>query len=198
MGDALSSGWTRRRLLATAGALAAGGLVLPASPGASAQGLDDLLDGLDIDLDIDPAELLPTLTAYVDTLVPGPESDPDGTPGAVEAGAVEQLLEQLPYPAIVPFVVADVTAAALATHGTLFEALGYPEREAILVEAFADPVRSVYHLIAFAVATGCFYADFRNRVGSTHMGLPGPSDGYLATYSDGTGHGQPQAAAVPP
>lgn len=187
MGDMLRS--TRRQLLAAAGA-AVGALTLPPVASAAPQRAAQVPD-------LDPAALLPTLAAYVDTLVPGPGSDPEGTPGAVEAGAVDQLLEELPYPAVVPFVVADVTAAALAAHGRPFEALDYPEREAILVTAFADPSRSVYHLIAFAVATGCFYADFRNHVGSVHLGLPGPSDGYLATFADGSSHGQPQAAAVP-
>jgi len=193
VGDSLRSGWTRRQLLVAAGAAGAGALALPGLAGAAPP-----MPAAPLDLDPDRAALLPALTAYVDTLVPGPTSDPEGTPGAVEAGAVDQLFEQLPYPAIIPFVVADVTVAALLAHGSLFEALDYPRREAILVDAFAHPVRSVYHLIAFAVATGCFYADFRNHVGSAHMGLPGPSDGYLATYSDGRSHGQPQAAAVPP
>ena len=66
-----------------------------------------------------------------------------------------------------------------------------------LVAAFADTSRSPYHLIALAVGAGTFYGDFRNRVGGTHLGFPGPSDGYLSSYTDRTGHGQPQADAVP-
>lgn len=141
----------------------------------------------------DPVQAV--LAAYVSTLVPGPDDDPDGTPGAVEAGAVDQLEAQAPY--IIPPIVTDVTAAALATHGQPFELLGYADREALLVAAFADPQRSPYHLIALAVGAGTFYGDFRNRVGGTHLGFPGPSEGYLATYTDRTGHGQPQADAVP-
>ena len=63
--------------------------------------------------------------------------------------------------------------------------------------AFADDVRSPYHLIALAIGAGAFYGDFVNRVGGTHLGFPGPSDGYLDTYTDRTGHGQPQREAVP-
>ena len=136
-----------------------------------------------------------TLRAYVATLVPGPGDDPQGTPGAVEAEAVEQLEVQAPY-VIIP-IVTDVTGAALATHGQPFASLDYPAREALLVEAFADQARAPYHLIALAVGAGTFYGDFRNRVGGEHLGFPGPSDGYLATYTDRTGHGQPQVDAVP-
>ena len=141
----------------------------------------------------DPVRM--TLRAYVATLVPGPADDPLGTPGAVEAEAVEQLEAQVPY-VIVP-IVTDVEAAALATHGQPFASLDYPAREALLVEAFADQTRAPYHLVALAIGAGTFYGDFRNRVGGEHLGFPGPSDGYLATYTDRTGHGQPQAEAVP-
>lgn len=136
-----------------------------------------------------------TLRAYVSTLVPGPADDPHGTPGAVEAEAVEQLEAQVPY-VIVP-IVTDVEAAAIATHGQPFASLDYPAREALLIDAFADQVRAPYHLVALAIGAGTFYGDFRNRVGGEHLGFPGPSDGYLETYTDRTGHGQPQAEAVP-
>jgi hypothetical protein len=182
-------GITRRGLLAGAGAT--GTLVLlggrwtavPAGEAATAATAP-----------ADPATAV--LAAYVSTLVPGPGDDPEGTPGAVDAGAIEQLQAQAPY--VIPLVVADVSAAALAAHGRAFAALPYPDREALLVDAFADGSRAPYHLIAMAVGAGTFYGDFRNRVGGTHLGFPGPSDGYLATYTDRSGHGQPQAEAVPP
>jgi hypothetical protein len=136
-----------------------------------------------------------TLEVYVSTLVPGGRDDPHGTPGAVEADAVAQLEAHAPY-VIVP-IVADVSAAALAAHGQPFAALDQPTREALVVEAFADPTRAPYHLIALAIGAGAFYGDFANRVGGEHLGFPGPSDGYLDTYTDRTGHGQPQHDAVP-
>ena len=127
--------------------------------------------------------------------MPGPADDPLGTPGAVEAGAVEAMRRHVPY--IIPPLMADLTGAALAAHGQPFAALTYPEREALLAEALADDSRSPYHLIALAIGAGAFYGDFVNRVGGTHLGFPGPSDGYLDTYTDRTGHGQPQREAVP-
>lgn len=180
--------WSRRRLLGGATVLGAGLALSPfrtfaaeaVSAAAPAQA--------------DPVTHL--LRAYVSTLVPGPADDPEGTPGAVEAEAVEQLEAQVPY--VLPFIVSDVTAAALAAHAKPFAELDYPDREALLVEAFADPSRSPYHLIALAVGAGTFYGDFRNRVGGEHLGFAGPSDGYVATYTDRTGYGQPQADAVPP
>jgi len=136
-----------------------------------------------------------TLAAYVATLVPGPADDPQGTRGAVEAEAVHALEEHAPY--VIAPVVTDVEAAALATHGQPFASLDYPAREALLVEAFADQTRAPYHLVALAIGAGAFYGDFRTRVGGEHLGFPGPSEGYLATYTDRTGHGQPQRDAVP-
>lgn len=178
-------GMTRRALLVGTGALGAT-VVLPlprwvASAGATAAGPADPVHEL--------------LAAYVSTLVPGPADDPAGTPGAVEAGAVGQLEVHVPY--VIPFLVADVDGAALAAHGQPFAALTYAQREALLVAAFADASRSPYHLIALAIGAGAFYGDFVNRVGGTHLGFPGPSDGYLSTYTDRTGHGQPDAPAVP-
>lgn len=175
---------TRRHLLAagatlgTAAALGPFARALPARAGGAAA---------------DPVTA--TLRAYVSTLVPGPADDPRGTPGAVEAGAVEQLQIQAPY--VVAPLVADVNTAALAVHGTTFAQLDYLRREALLVDAFADSDRAPYHLVALAIGAGTFYGDFRNRVGGTHLGFPGPSSGYLSTFTDRTGHGQPQADAVP-
>jgi hypothetical protein len=141
----------------------------------------------------DPATAL--LQAYVATLVPGPADDPRGTPGAVEAGAVEALRRHVPY--VLPPLMADLTGAAMATHRKPFAALTYAERESLLAAALGDDRRAPYHLIALAIGAGAFYGDFTSRVGGEHLGFPGPSDGYLATYTDRTGHGQPQRAAVP-
>ena len=142
---------------------------------------------------VDPATAL--LRAYVATLVPGPGDDPSGAPGGVEAGGVEAILDNAPY--VVPLLVADLTAVALAEHGTDFASLAYPEREALLVDAFADGTRSPYHLIALALGAGAFYGDLRNHVGSTYLGVPSSSGGHLATFTDRNGHGQPEGEAVP-
>lgn len=181
------AGITRRHLLAGGGALAVAVVLPPLHRVAAAATAQASPPGSD------PVRVV--LAAYVSTLVPGPRDDPQGTPGALEAGAVEQIQEQVPY--IVAPIVSDVSAAALTLHGQPFEALGYADREALLVAAFADRRRSPYHLIALAVGAGTFYGDFRNRVGGAHLGFPGPADGYLATYTDRTGHGQPQSDAVP-
>jgi hypothetical protein len=136
-----------------------------------------------------------TLAAYASTLVPGPIDDPSRTGGAYEAGGVQVLLDQLPE--VAPVVVADVEAAALTRHFAPFTTLTYSQRQDLLVKLFADPLHSTPHLIAFALIAGAYYGDMVNRVGSKNMGLPGPSKGYLATYTDRTGHGQPQCLAIP-
>jgi hypothetical protein len=181
MGMGLGARITRRALLAGSGAAGLAALVpVPRWAAATVRGADPVTS---------------VLAAYVSTLVPGPADDPEGSPGAVEAGAVDELFAHVPY--IVPLVVADVQAVALAAHGQPFDALAYPEREALLVAAFADPTRAAHHLVALAIGAGAFYADFRSRVGGTHIGFPGPSDGYFDSYTDRDGHGQPQALAIP-
>jgi hypothetical protein len=184
MGTALGSRVTRRALLLGASALGAGALIpwprAVAGVAAASPAADPVTDAL---------------AAYVSTLVPGPGDDPTGSPGAVEAGGVDALVAHVPY--VIPLVVADVDAAALAAHGQPFASLTYAQREPLLVAAFADPSRSPYHLIALAIGAGAFYGDFSTRVGGTHLGFPGPSDGYLDTYSDRTGHGQLDALAIP-
>ncbi|HEV8115052.1 MAG TPA: hypothetical protein VGP53_02355 [Acidimicrobiales bacterium] len=177
-------GLTRRRLLVGAGAVSATVVLGPIRP---------LVASASMPLADDPVRQL--LAAYVSTLVPGPGDDPAGTPGAVEAGSVAQLEEQVPY--VIPVLVTDLTGAALLAHGQPFPTLTYHQREQLLVTAFADPARAPAHLVALAVGAGTFYGDFRNRVGGTHLGFPGPSAGYLSTYTDRNGHGQPQADAVP-
>jgi hypothetical protein len=176
---------TRRSVLVGLVGTAAGALVAPGW----------LLGGATAAADeaVDPVTAL--LRAYVSTLVPGPGDDPLGTAGGVEAGGVETILEQAPY--VVPLLVADLTAVALATHGADFASLDYPAREALVVDAFAERARAPHHLIALALGAGAFYGDFRNHVGSTHLGVPPVSLGYLATYTDRTGHGQPEGEAVP-
>jgi hypothetical protein len=183
MGTRLGRRFTRRALIV--GAAASGASVLVPRP----SWLGAIVGAAPADPVID------VLAAYVSTLVPGPVDDPEGTAGAVEAGAVQQLQVHVPY--VIPLLVADVEAAALAEHGQPFTALGYADREALLVAAFADAARAPYHLVALAIGAGSFYADFVNRVGGTHLGFPGPSNGYLDTYTDRTGHGQPQALAIP-
>lgn len=176
----------RRRVLMAAGAMAAAAVVGPTPAGSFAlRALRALA----------PDPVRRTLQAYVSTLVPGPGDDPEGAPGAVEAEAVEQIEAQVPY--VIPLLVTDVNGAALAAHGVPFADLDYAAREALLIDAFAEPSRSALHLVALAVGAGSFYGDFRNHVGGSYIGFPGPSDGYLDTYTVRTGHGQPDGEAVP-
>ncbi len=180
---------TRRHLLAGGGALAVTFVLHPVHPLAAGAAPTSPAGGGD------PVRAV--LAAYVSTLVPGPDDDPDGTPGAVEAGAVEQLEAQVPY--VIPLIVTDVTAAALATHGQALRAvLDYPDREALLVEA-PSPIPSGRPTTSSPWRSGPAPSTATSATGSaaTHLGFPGPSDGYLATYTDRTGHGQPQADAVP-
>lgn len=176
---------TRRTVLLGLGGTVAGALIGPRATARAGAGAAAEV--------VDPVTAL--LRAYVSTLVPGPEDDPRGTPGGVEAGGVDVIREHAPY--VAPLLVADLTGAALAAHGRDFASLDYPAREALVVDAFADGARAPHHLIALALGAGAFYGDLRNHVGSTYLGLPIASAGYLATYTDRTGHGQPEGEAVP-
>ncbi|NIO20957.1 MAG: hypothetical protein GTN76_09505, partial [Candidatus Aenigmarchaeota archaeon] len=43
-----------------------------------------------------------TMEAFADTIIPGPDSDPEGSAGGVEAGALEVLYD--PYYGLRPFI----------------------------------------------------------------------------------------------
>ncbi|TNF26116.1 MAG: hypothetical protein EP329_21735 [Deltaproteobacteria bacterium] len=117
-----------------------------------------------------------TLAAILDAVVPGAESDPDGTPGAVEACAMNLLLDgAYPFRDYAPAIVALMDALAESAHGAPFATLGLAERVEVLVTAqeTLPLLRLAYRAIRSA-----FYGGAYNGVGLDYVGYPGPNLGY--------------------
>jgi hypothetical protein len=140
------------------------------------------------------------LTALVDTVVPGRESDPEGSPGAIEAGTVQYLhlcdqrnilgswirlrtLWNLALDAL------DVIAFAGFARG--FAALDLEKRTAVVNRGTKIPGLSMLLRLIRAP----FYTGTVNRVGWDYLGYPGPNEGF-SDYSFGTELSSPHPSSV--
>ena len=140
---------------------------------------------------------LATVAAMADTFIPGG----DGTPGALDCGAVEVIVE--PSQGVNPYiseVVSDLDDWCRSTHrGRAFIELPPEEREVALEERMGlrgGVITSLY-LPAYegilALAKLAFFGALVNKHGMNWVGFPGASKGYAA----GSAAGAYAAAALP-
>jgi len=117
-----------------------------------------------------------TLAAIVDTVVPGPTTDPDGAPGALEACAMNLLADEFyPFKMYAGIITSLMDQLALAQHGAKFIDLTYEQRLTVLVEAQKTlPVLT----LAYRAIRSAFYGGAYNGVGLDYLGYPGPNLGY--------------------
>lgn len=117
-----------------------------------------------------------TLTAVLDAIVPGPQTDPEGTPGAVEACSLNVLLD-----ATFPFLqYADMFATIIDSqsqdlHGGPFLSLTQDQRVDVLV-AVQDTLPLLR--LAYRAIRSAFFGGAYNGVGLDYVGYPGPNLGY--------------------
>ncbi len=118
-----------------------------------------------------------TVAAVVDTVVPGPESDPDGYPGALDSCALNLIYDEFyPFVSALPFLLAMVNKKADNKYSVKFVALDLAKRTEILKEAEdALPLMR----LAYRFIRSAFYAANYNMVGAKHFGWPGPNLGYV-------------------
>ncbi|MBI5526927.1 MAG: gluconate 2-dehydrogenase subunit 3 family protein [Deltaproteobacteria bacterium] len=117
-----------------------------------------------------------TLALLVETVVPGPETDPDGAPGGVESCALNLLADDYyPFRAYAEGLASIINVQAQGDFGKPFADLAYKQRLGVLVAAQESlPIlRMVYRAIRSA-----FYGGAYNGVGLTYLGYPGPNLGY--------------------
>jgi len=117
-----------------------------------------------------------TMTALADTIVPGKDSDPDGSPGAIEAGALIVLYDRY-YPAydyITP-ISRLLNSSAFTKYGKNYYELELGEREVVLSEV-EEGFPPLSLLIKFIKAS--FYDALINDVGYKYLEYPGPNLGY--------------------
>lgn len=117
-----------------------------------------------------------TLAAIVDTVVPGPQTDPEGSPGALEGCALNLLLDEFyPFKEYMSLIVTLVDGAANQEYGVTFLDATYEQRLKVLVEvqAMLPVLRLAYRAIRSA-----FYGGAYNGLGLDYLGYPGGNLGY--------------------
>ena len=133
-----------------------------------------------------------TLKAFADTIIPGPHSDPEGSPGGVEAGALEVLYD--PYYGLTPFIgllTRNLNRSSLWWCHKLFKDLDLRQRTAIvLFKDYFSFFKLVYEHAEMLVKLS-FYGAIINDVGTDYISFPGPAPGYF-DYSFKEQFAQPQ------
>jgi hypothetical protein len=175
--------------------LRAGGGVLGVSALATAVGwLREASEALgQTGLSPDDPAVRATMAAYADTIVPGPAGGADGQPGAVEAGAVEELYEPF-YGAsgTYPFLHQDIqlaTSRVLGRPARFDLDLAYAERERVVLDrivATGDGGDNIAYLIyqgAAIIVYVAYYGTARSELGPQYIKFPPESNGYYPRHS---------------
>lgn len=135
-----------------------------------------------------------TMAAFADTIVPGPAGGGDESPGAVEAGVVDELYD--PFYGVadaLPGLHLDLQAQTPRILGRpeRFDlALPYPDRERVVAERMTEAPRggtNPYHVGYQAIGVLVYltyYGTARSQVGPEVIGLPTYSDGYWPRHSN--------------
>lgn len=133
-----------------------------------------------------------TLKAFADTIIPGPHSDPEGTVGGVDAGALEVLYD--PYYKLKPFIgllCRNLNRTSLRRYHKLFKDLDLRQRTAIvLFKDYFSLIKLIYEHAEMLVELA-FYGAIINDVGTDYISFPGPAPGY-SDYSFNVQFAQPQ------
>ena len=119
------------------------------------------------------------LSAFAETVIPGPDLDPERSVGAIEARALEVLYD--PYyglSPLIPMLTRNLSRTSLWWYGKPFVDLDLSQRTEIL--QFKDKnslVKPVYENAEILVKLA-FYGGIINDVGTDYISFPGPSFGY--------------------
>ena len=129
-----------------------------------------------------------TLAAFVETVVPGYASDPEGAPGALDACGLNVLLDPaLPLAPLVGLLAMTLDGASRLAYGAAFHEMGWYAREQILAEVELDMPELT---LAIRLARSAFYAAQHSDVAERWLGVLGPNLGYL---DEGFSFVEPQA-----
>lgn len=183
---------TRRGFVAGAGAGALGLSALAQAIGWLGDAAEAVAQ-LGLGLSPDDPEVRTTMTAFADTIVPGPAGGADGEPGAVEAGAVDELYDPFyGVAASFPFIHNDLgltTARVLGRPARFDLSLPYAERERVVLDrivATGDGGKNTSFLLyqgAAIVVYVAYYGTARSDLGPRYIGFPPASDGYFPDHS---------------
>lgn len=140
-------------------------------------------------------EVRRTMAAFADTVVPGPAGGAHPDPGAIEAGAVEEMYEPF-YGAAgaFPLLHEDLqltTPRVLGRVAPFDLDLPYSDRERVLIDRITatgeggqDPLYVLYLGTATLVYLS-YYGTARSDLGPRYIGFPPESEGYYPGHSYG-------------
>jgi hypothetical protein len=140
----------------------------------------------------DPA-VRATMAAFADTIVPGPAGGADTRPGAIEAGALDELYEPF-YGAAPSFPVVHndlqlATPLVLERPASFDLDLPYADRERVLADRITAPGSGgtnpnwvLYQGAAILVYTS-YYGTAQSDLGARTIHFPPRSDGYWPRHS---------------
>lgn len=117
-----------------------------------------------------------TLAAMLDTVVPGPATDPEGQPGALEACGMNILLDgSFPFRQYADLFAMLLDGMAEDARGRPFAELEYPDRLSVLLRAQEEmPLLR----LAFRAVRSAFFGGAYNGVGLRYVRYPGPCLGW--------------------
>jgi hypothetical protein len=173
---------SRREFLKRMGAwtLAAAGSLLWLTDPARAAAAPRVLPAPKPALPLADRHIRQTLAAFADTIIPGPEHDPDGTPGAVQARAVELFHD--PYYGVdklLPGFVAELDRLALERYQSTFVALTFAKRTDVVLGMQNSPVvEPLLLLVMVLIPSLAFYAGPLSDVGIAYIQWGGPAHEY--------------------
>jgi hypothetical protein len=181
---------TRRGLLVGAGAGALGVSALAQAVGWLA-GAEEA--GAQVALAPDDPAVRATMAALADTIVPGPAGGADAQPGALEAGALDELYDPFygasgAYP-LLHQDVQQATPRVLGRSARFDLALPYADRERVVLDritAGGSGGNSTLYLIyqgAAIIVYVAYMGTARSAVGPHYIGFPPASDGYWPGHS---------------
>jgi hypothetical protein len=142
--------------------------------------------------DSDPVRA--TMAAFADTIVPGPAGGADPAPGAIEAGALDEVYD--PYYALAeafPLIHSDLAVATPRVLGRAAQfnlALPYADREKVILDRITgtggnpggNPNALMYAAPAVVIYIA-YYGTARSNLGVQYIGFPPHSNGYWPEHS---------------
>jgi hypothetical protein len=120
-----------------------------------------------------------TIIAFADTIIPGPNADPEGSAGGIEAGALDVLHD--PVYGFVPFfglLSMSLNLTSLRWYGRLFKDLDLGQRTAIVLFKDNNAIIKLIYQQAENLVKLAFYGAIINNLGTDYISFPGPAFGY--------------------
>ena len=117
-----------------------------------------------------------TMAAFADTVIPGPDNDPEGGPGALDTLALNMVYDRFyPFVAFAPLLTRILDQKATQVFELDFADCSFDQRTQVLLAVIEElPIFQM----GFQFIKMAFYGGVYNEVGTDYVGFPGPSLGY--------------------